>query len=116
MMAIPMPSTQTTSRLILIGLIAIAATILNSCEYRPDWDRLEADGNVLVRAIEDYHSAHGEYPPTLEAAGVHPKKTVWGHWEYKRWENRFTLRVGDYGRYGFLLYYDFPHKDWTRDT
>ena|SRR5205809_358381 len=59
----------------LIGLVAFALT---SCSDSPDWDRLEAQGNEIVRAVEAYHSARGEYPSSLDAAGAHPSKTRWG--------------------------------------
>ena len=81
----------------------------------PDWDRLEAQGNEIVRAIEAHHSAHGEYPPSLDAAGAYPSKTRWGDWTYYPSGKAFYLSIGDYGRDRFELYYS-PDVGWTRSS
>jgi hypothetical protein len=96
----------------LIGLVACA---LASCSRSPDWDRLEAQGNEIVRAVEAYDSAHSEYPSSLDAAGAHPSKTRWGDWTYYRSGKVFYLSVGDYGHDGFQLYYS-PDVGWTRSS
>ena len=87
-----------------------------SCCSDPDWDRLEASGNDIVRDIENFRSAHGEYPPSLEAAGGRPAKTQWGDWTYMLNPTEgFFLSVGDYGRDCFELYYS-PKVGWTRSS
>ena len=93
----------------LLGLVALT---LFSCSGKPDWNDLETQGNEILRVIDAYHSAHGEYPPALEAAGAHPSKTRWGEWRYTRSDKVFYLSIGDYGRDGFELYYS-PDVGWT---
>jgi len=98
-----------------VQLLGIALLGLVSCGHHPDWDRLEAQGNEIVRVVEVYRSAHGEYPPSLIAAGTQPPKTPWGEWTYHRSDKGFYLSVGDYGRDGFELYYS-PDVGWTRSS
>ena len=99
-----------------VQFLALAALALASCCSEPNWDHLEATGNDIVRQREDYRSAHGAYPPSLEAAGVHPAKTQWGDWSYMfNPTEGFFLSVGDYGRDCFELYYS-PKVGWTRST
>jgi hypothetical protein len=83
---------------------------------RPEFPGLEAQGDTLIPAIERYHSEHGVYPQTLEAAGVSTPKTRWGHWQYATLpDGTYQLSVGKYDRHGFTLY-KLPGKDWYRDT
>ena len=98
-----------------VRLVAITALALASCSAKPDWDRLEAQGNEIVRTIEAYRAAHGEYPQSLEAANAPPSKAKWGEWRYSRSGKVFYLSVGDYGRDGFELYYS-PDVGWTRSS
>jgi hypothetical protein len=99
-----------------VPLIVLAALAMVSCCSSPDWDHLEAGGNAIVREIEGYRSVHGEYPPSLEAAGAHQAKTQWGDWTYTvNATEGFFLSVGDYGRDCFELYYS-PKVGWTRSS
>ena|SRR4029077_11069304 len=74
-----------------VQLLAIAVLALVSCGHHPDWDHLEAQGNEIVRVVEAYRSAHGEYPPSLTAAGTQPPKTAWGEWTYHRSDKMLLL-------------------------
>src|SRR5688572_7099949 len=68
---------------------------------RPDFPRLEAQGDTLIAAIEHYQSKHGHYPETLNAAGVSTPRTGWGRWRYViRPDGRYQLSVGRYDRHG----------------
>jgi hypothetical protein len=61
-----------------VQLLAIELLALVSCGHHPDWDRLEAQGNEIVRVVEVYRSAHGEYPPSLTTAGTQPRRRQHG--------------------------------------
>jgi hypothetical protein len=81
-----------------VPFLGVTALALGSCCSEPDWNRLEASGNDIIRAIEDFRSAHGAYPSSLEAAGAHAAKTQWGDWKYMlNFGEGFFLSVGDYG-------------------
>ena len=98
-----------------VQLLTLALALVSCCS-EPDWSHLEAQGNAIVHAIDSYHAAHGEYPPSFEAAGVQPPKTHWGDWRYMLNPTEgFFLSVGDYGRDCFELYYS-PRVGWTRSS
>lgn len=101
--------------LMLLGPGGIAVLRFIDSLDAPDFPRLEAQGDLIVAALERSHATHGSFPPSLAAAGIHPEKTRWGEWEYRiSSDGTFKLRVGDYGRDGFTLWWDHEHG-WYRD-
>ena len=76
----------------------------------------------IVRAVEAYHEAHGEYPETLEEAGVTDDQTPWGAWHYQRNDTQaqpglpFHLGIFDYGRQGIEMWWRGEEKGWYVDT
>jgi hypothetical protein len=125
----PLPSSRTgLPRLLfafLVGVvIALAAAAFSFfapivsyvLSPAPDFPMLEAEGDTLRAAVERYHSEHGSYPPTLEAAGVASPKTRWGYWEYSLRGATYVLRVGNYDKHGFVLFREGVHSAWHRDT
>lgn len=70
----------------------------------PDFPKLQAKGDLLVAALDRYHTKYGAYPPTLKDAGVAASsKTRWGDWYYTPNGNSFELTLGDYDWDGFVL-------------
>jgi hypothetical protein len=67
---------------------------------------LQAQGQSLIEAVERYKAQTGRYPQTLEQAGTSAPLTWWGRWRYGSDGNSFTLEIGDYSDYEFLMYWD----------
>ena len=97
-----------------VCFVAIMSLIPTGPSSVPD---LKAQGQKLVYAVERYRAEHGEYPPSLRAAGVSAPRTGYGRWQYGRdVGGGFYLKVGDYGRYQFLMKWDYRNKRWYIDT
>jgi hypothetical protein len=105
-----------------IGLVGIAAAGIVLFLYvfptgPSSVPALQSQGQTLVDAVERYRSDHGEYPPTLEAAGVSPLRTQYGRWKYGRTaDGGFALKVGDYGRDEFEMRWSYREKRWFVDS
>jgi hypothetical protein len=75
---------------------------------------LQAEGKAMVDAVERYKSQHGRYPPSLAEAGVSTPLTRYGWWRYGSDGSDYSLELGDYGRYGFLMWW--MGDGWDVDT
>jgi hypothetical protein len=65
---------------------------------------LRAEGDAIVRGLNEYKRQHGRYPASLAEAWLTPTVTAYGPWEYSKGPlDGFSLSVGDYGRDGFCL-------------
>jgi hypothetical protein len=68
----------------------------------------------MVDAVERYKSQHGRYPPSLSDAGVSTPLTRYGWWRYGSGGSDYSLELGDYDRYGFLM--SWTGDGWYVDT
>ena len=97
----------------------LIALLLSACTRAPDHRDIEAlklEGNGLLQQIEAYAAKHnGQYPQTLETAGIKPPKTRWGAWRYSFTEGQVFVAIGEYGRGGFVLYWS-PRHGWCVDA
>jgi hypothetical protein len=101
---------------VISGGVLVTGIVAYYIVRTPNYDALKEQGNMLVHKLDAYHSAHGEYPHSLEGAQIKAPFTFFGHWHYKREaEDSFWLYVGDYGRDGFTLRY-IPRRGWDLDT
>ena len=83
--------------------------------------RIEREGSVVVRAIEDYRARVGAFPETLSALGVdvpelgYPLSYETGTSDGEGW---FWFGVGDYFEDGFTASWDSrkPGQGWYWDT
>ncbi len=103
---------------LIVAALAGVLWVIDPASFypRPDFPRLEREGETLIAAIERYHATHGAYPSTLDAAGISAPKTRWGYWRYRmNPDGKYLVSVGEYDRHGFILFKE-QGKDWYRDT
>ena len=102
---------------VLLAIAVVVAAAYFLFTPKPSVAKLKAQGATLVDAVERYRAAHGEYPATLEAAGVSAPWTGYGRWEYGRdVGGGFYLRVGNYSDHLFLMGWDSREKRWYIDS
>jgi type II secretory pathway pseudopilin PulG len=89
------------------ALIAVACSPSTSAA---DVENAKSAGQPIIQRLADYKSAHGRYPDTFQEAGITPAITDFGAFEYERHvsedDEYFIVRVGDYGRNGFVLFWN----------
>lgn len=107
----------TISAIVFLSVAWEFAPLVSYVLYpKPNFVALEAKGNTLIAAIEDYHSAHASYPTSLASAGITRPMTRWGRWRYRTpSSSTYSLSVGNYQWHGFTLSYT-PEHGWYRDT
>jgi len=71
----------------------------------------------VIKQLEAYKANNGVYPSDLATAGITLPEAGYGGWKYASLDNntRFSLSIGDYGRNGFVLYWDSIYGNWTMD-
>ena len=79
-------------------------------------DALIAEGNDIVAKLEAHKAKYGEYPQTLQEAGVADVQTEYGPWEYTPGDTGFRLAVGDYGKHLFSISWQPDRGTWYTDT
>lgn len=97
-----------TATLVVIWLkpvfIGFAGPVHRLITPYPDFQKLQAQGDVLVMALDKFAEEHGTYPPALKNAGVAAySETQWGAWAYSPNGSYFQLSLGDYDWDGFVL-------------
>lgn len=110
------------------GVAAVSAAIVLGClmamppgysaDERARVERLHAR---FAPALERYRQAHGQYPPTLEAAGIATPQTEYGPLEYRAWRlddgaPAYSVSYGDYLRNGFTAFFDSRAGTWQLDS
>jgi type II secretory pathway pseudopilin PulG len=100
----------------LIVAVLLFSGVVAYCVARtPRYEALKSQGNTLVRQIESYRSAHGEYPQSLKQAHIKAPLTFFGRWQYSHFAaNSFDLSLGEYSRGDFQLRYR-PASGWYLD-
>ena len=98
-------------------VLAVGVPLFRYMGPKPSVPALQAQGQKLVDAVERYRAEHGDYPPSLEEAGTFAPWTGYGRWEYQRYPDLgYYLKVGDYGRYHFVMWWDQRNKRWSIDS
>lgn len=108
------------------GISAIAAAAAFGCMvamppgYHPaEQERVERLHAQFAPALEQYRQRHGEYPPTLEAAGVQTPRTRYGPLRYRASrtdEAYYQISFGNYAENGFTAFFDSRRGKWQLDT
>ncbi|QEL14247.1 hypothetical protein [Limnoglobus roseus] len=93
---------------------SVFAILWWQAEY-PSRPALKSQGERMIAAVERYRTQHGEYPATLEDAGITPPSHGYGPWQYGHNDNSFWLIVGDYGKDWFVLSYVSGDRGWYLD-
>jgi len=106
-----MPLLRRTLLCLVVGVTAVALYVLMlaSVRFPPGgFDpvaaaELQQEGDAIVAGLEDYRRANGAYPTALVTRP--PLGRRYGGWQYEtRGDGKACdLRVGDYGRHGFVL-------------
>lgn len=114
--------------LITGGLAAASAlTVITSMAMMPpgysqsERERIEQLHARFAPALERYRQAHGDYPPTLEAAGIPTPQTRYGPLEYhvrrqKDGTPAYSVGYGDYITNGFSAWWSSDTKSWFVDS
>lgn len=106
-------------RFVAIGLLL---SLLVGCgpgiPSQSGFERLEAQGDLIVEQIENYRTENGVYPDDLSSAAIAVPDAPYGGWRYHLFEGGevFQLSIGDYGRHMFTLYWISHSDSWSRDT
>jgi hypothetical protein len=108
------------------GISAVAAAAAFGCMvamppgYQPaEQERVERLHAQFAPALERYRQRHGEYPPTLEAAGIQTPQTRYGPLRYaasRTGEAYYEISFGNYTENGFTSFYNSRHGKWQLDT
>jgi hypothetical protein len=83
-------------------------------------ERVERLHAVFAPALERYRQTHGDYPPTLEAAGIPTPETEYGPLRYTRERSKngppaYSIAFGDYIHNGFVTWWDSDSRKWNLD-
>lgn len=106
---------------VIIGCLPLTCLVCSVVSYGPPTGAgraaLEKEGEALVAAVEAYRVKHGRYPPSLGAAGASARNWRYGGWHYGTSDGTdFYLEIGNYQRYGFLMWWNPERRDWDWDT
>src|SRR5688500_14588765 len=113
----PVPAVCTAvSVAVVIGSMIALPPGYNAAER----DRVERLHAGFAPALERYRQAHGDYPPTLEAAGIPTPKTEYGPLRYSRERAEdgtpsYSISFGDYMDNGFVTWWDSGSRRWYLD-
>lgn len=117
---------RVSRRAIATGLVSVAVVIgcvmASPPGFRPaERDRVDQLHARFAPALERYRQAHGDYPPTLEAAGIATPTTMYGPLRYQRYRlddgtRYYEISFGDYYRNGFTASFNSSRAAWSLDT
>jgi hypothetical protein len=109
-----------------VSAVAAAAALVCLVSMPPGYSRAERERVERLHAefapaLERYRQAHGDYPPTLEAAGIATPQTRYGPLEYgarreKDGAPTYSIGYGDYIQNGFSAWWDSKSKTWYIDS
>ena len=113
-----------------VAITCVAVVLGCTGEASPRYDASEQRrveqvvAEELAPVLERYRQAHGEYPPTLQAAGIATPQTLYGPLRYKSGREydglpTYEVSFGDYDRNGFAASYSSlnGHEgEWHLDT
>lgn len=114
--------------LITGGLAAASAlTVIGSMSLMPpgysqsERERIEQLHAQFAPALERYRQTHGDYPPTLEAAGIATPLTRYGPLEYEVRREKdgtpvYSVGYGDYITNGFSAWWSSDKRKWFVDS
>jgi hypothetical protein len=100
------------------AVLALLCFVMGGCWGPPSQKRLDAlivEGNDIVAKLEAHKAKHGEYPRTLQEAGVAKVQTKYGPWEYTPRDTGFHLAVGDYSKHLFSISWQPDLGTWYTD-
>jgi hypothetical protein len=111
--------TVSISVLLIVGAIFFIGTYFFS--YPPDHSvmlELRDEGDIIIAKIEKYKLSHNKYPSNLADAGIILLKPRYGGWQYALENNgqSFSLAIGEYAEYLFVMVWDSTTKEWHLDT
>lgn len=98
--------------------LAVALEVSMPPEYsRDEQHRIERLHAQFAPVLERYRQAHGEYPPTLQAAGIATPATRYGPLQYtpRRATDgtpAYSIAFGDYFRNGFSAWWESESGKW----
>lgn len=108
------------------GISAVAAAAAFGCMvamppgYQPaEQARVERLHAQFAPALEQYRQRHGEYPPTLEAAGIQTPRTRYGPLRYTAGRKDgvyYEISFGNYTENGFTSFFNSRQGTWQLDT
>jgi hypothetical protein len=73
--------------------------------FRPDFDELISEGNIIVEEAKKYHAIHGKFPEKMPQTQGYRVTDRYGGWQYENRGNHFRLRIGDYSRFEWEVEY-----------
>ena len=107
------------------GAVSVAVVIACMVTLPPGYSQAERDRVAQLHAtfapaLERYRQTHGDYPPTLEAAGIRTPQTEYGPLQYRRERSKagapqYTISFGDYRDNGFVTWWDSGSRTWSLD-
>ena len=109
----------------LCAAVSVAVVIGSIMTLPPGYspgerDRVERLHAQFSPALERYRQTHGDYPPTLAAAGIATPQTEYGPLQYRRELSRegrpaYVISFGDYVQNGFVTWWDSGAQQWYLD-
>lgn len=102
-------------------LVVIACMVAMPPAYHPaEQQRIDRLHQQFAPALERYRQTHGDYPPTLEAAGIATPRTEYGPLRYHPHRSKegvifYEISFGDYYQNGFTASFRSDRKTWYLD-
>lgn len=107
------------------GAVSVAVVIGCMMAMPPSYspgerERVERLHARFAPALERYRQTHGDYPPTLQAAGIATPQTEYGPLQYRRERSKegspgYVISFGDYLQNGFVSWWDSGERKWYLD-
>ena len=100
---------------LLAAFVVFAA--LDFFTLDPSHIRLKAEGDKVIRAINEYNLKYGHFPESLDELGLPHLTRRYGSWSYENSSDPdgFVLEIGDYEFYRFVLWWDNENDMWQLD-
>jgi hypothetical protein len=109
-------------RPLIVATVAWAMFAWTQTQQAPAYDaaeiaRIDQAHARFRHRLEAWRAAHGEYPSTLEEAGIQVPATPYGPVRYQAYRDaagipRYSLAVGDYVRNGFVDTWRSERGEW----
>ena len=104
--------------LLLLVVLAIGTCDVLSSKASDRIPEVKRRCGGVIKFLDDYHKTHGRYPEFLPPSVSSRLHGIWPRVSYEAYDGgrSFVLKYGDYGSYGFELYWYSSKGEWYLDS